>query len=268
MLNLLFCIILASAVINGFALGGSMVWSLLAALIALVLLGMRLLFSRKLPVAIVNSVSAAGVVVLLLLGLWSGMSHPAAGFFTHAEAIGEIQDTVQDGDGFKAAALLDQLEKDYGANDILQILRAQAAIKRQDYTAARDSLDRVANMQSEDYFKTNGQLLLLKNDYNGVEDNFIAAAKAYPLWTDAQKIAGIQAVNNKHYSKAEYFLLRANEQAAGDPLPLYYLGVIRFEQGNNTEAEKFFEEALALGLDDEQASYVAWYRQQMGGEVE
>lgn len=266
MLNMLFCVYLIAALLNGFLLGGSLWWSLLAAVISLAFLVSRMLFAKKVQSAVIRSASILGVVILLLIGLWSGMKTTGTGYISYNASMTKIDSLLERKEFYKAGEILDKLEKDYVSSDRLQLYKAQAAIGKKDIPLAEACLSRVANKQSDQYYRMLGWLYMLKNDYKKVQETYVNAAKAYPLWSEAQRIAGTQSVNNKDYSIGEYFLLRAFEQAPTDPIPLYYIGVIRYEQSNYPEADKYFSEALQLGINDEFAGYIAWYRQQMGGD--
>ena len=265
MLNILFCVFLIAALLNGLVLGGSLLWSILAAAIALAFIIFRLAFANKVQTVVICSVSILGMVLLMLISLWSGMKTTGSGYLSYDASMAEIASQLAKNEFYKAGEILDKLEKEYGSSDRIQLNKAQAAIGKKDFTMIEDCLSKIANKQSDQYFAMLGRLYLLKEDYEKVQDTYINAAKTYPLWSEAQKIAGTQSVNNKDYSKGKYFLLRAFEQVPTDPIPLYYLGVVCYEQGSYTEAEKYFSEALQLGLNDEFVSYITWYRQQIGG---
>jgi tetratricopeptide (TPR) repeat protein len=144
-------------------------------------------------------------------------------------------------------------------------MKAQAAMGKSDYPAAGQFLSMVTNKKAEFYYTQLAQLYHLQQDYKNVQATYIDAAKSYPMWSEAQLMAGAQSANNKDYALSEYFLLRAAEQLPDDPRPLYYLGVVSYESGDYQEAEAYFSDAVKLGIDGELAGYTAWYQQEMGG---
>ena len=265
MLNLLFCVFFIAALLNGFVFGGALFWSLLAALLAAAFVALRLLFAKKLKPPLLRLLSILGVAVLLCIGLWSGMQTDKSGLLAYEHAMGGISGQLGDSNYIKAGEALATLEKDYGAVDATQLQKARIATGKKEYDAAASYLSMVLNKQSKAYYAIFGELYLAQAKYAEAQGVYVEAARTWPLWSEAQRVAGTQAVCNKNYAIGEYFLLRAFEQMPYDPIPLYYLGVIRYEQGVFTQAESYFAEAQALGLDKELSSYVAWYRQQIGG---
>jgi tetratricopeptide (TPR) repeat protein len=265
MLTILFCFIFIAALLSGLIFGGSMIWSLLAAVISLAFLVFRLVFAKKIKPLFVRLLSCLGVAILLFVGLSGGLASAESGYLAYDVSMNEITALLNQGDAFKAVDRLAEQEKQYGTNDAIQLQKARAAINKKEYDNALSALSLVSNKQLDQYYIVLGQVYLLQKKYDLVQSTYIEAARYYPLWSKAQQIAGTQAVNNKNYVVGEYFLLRTFEQVPTDPIPLYYIGVIRFEQGNYTQAEAYFSEAEDLGLSNELASYVAWYRQKMGG---
>lgn len=265
MLNILFGVFLAAALLNLFALGGSFLWSLASALISFALLVIRILFVNRIRAKALQLASFLVLAFLMLIGFWSGMKTTESGYLSYNASAAQIENMLEKREFFKAGVILDKLEKEFGPNDRLLIQKAQIATEKKNYNNAEAFLSMVANKQSDSYFTVLGRLNAAKEEYDKLQSTYVSAAKAYPLWSEAQRIAGSQAVNNKDYSVGEYFLLRAFEQVPIDPIPLYYIGVIRYEQGNYTDAEKYFSEALKLGISNEFAGYISWYRQEMGG---
>jgi tetratricopeptide (TPR) repeat protein len=124
-------------------------------------------------------------------------------------------------------------------------------------------MDALSDRRQEPYYATVGQIRMLQKNYDQGQAVYVEGAQTWPLWSDMQLMAGVQASDNKQYQVAEYFLLRAAEQMPRNPVPLYHLGVTRFEQGYAEEADVYFNEALSLGLDEERTGYVAGTGQQM-----
>lgn len=266
MLNILLCVYFAAALLNALILGGSMFWSLTGAAISLALFICRLFIKKKIKPSIMSTASVLILGILLYIGLASGLKTSEASYLFYDAKTAAIETHIKQNQIPKAKALLGELEKDFGATDRLLLYRAEVAMVGGDYKEAEGYLNSIGNKKSRQFFSLLGKLQMLNKDYINVQRTFIEAAKAYPDWSEAQRIAGIQSVNNKDYSIGEYFLLRAFEQVPVDPIPLYYIGVIRYEQGKYTEADEYFTEALELGPSDEYAGYIAWYRQEMGGD--
>ena len=265
MLNILIGVLMIAALLNGFVFGGSVLWSLPIAAIALVLLGFRLIVAKKTSAVICNIVSVVALLVLMVAGMLSGMGAAEKGYLSYDASMAKINSLLGESEFFKAGEELDELEKDYGMNDRMLLLKARSAIGLKDFAKARSCIDSVSNKKSDQYYIVLGRFYDLQRKYKELQTTYIEAAKIHPLWSKAQLIAGTQSTVNKDYSIAEYFLLRAAEQDRVDPTPLYYLGVIRYERGSFKEAEEYFSESLKLGLKDEFAGYVSWYRQKMGG---
>lgn len=263
---LLFGLFLAASLLNIWIMHGAIVWSLLAAAIAFALLVLNLLPGKLLPRKIIRSLSVAGVVLLLLIGLWSGMKTSSAAYLGYDAAVAHVEEMLFDGKYAQADELLDQLIQDYGANDQLQLYKAKAAMGQADYAGVDNYLSLTANKSSDQFYLIRGQAYEQAGLYDQAQDTFVRAASQYPLWREMQLFAGIQAVNNQDYAVGEYFLRRAFEQDPTEAVPLYYLGVIRYDQGLYTEAEDYFTEALDIGIESKITSYISWYRQQMGDE--
>jgi uncharacterized protein HemY len=267
MLILIFTLLLAAALFSLLAMQGAIVWSALAAAIALVLLLANLLAGRRLPRRPVRMISAAGLAIILLIGLWSGLQPKAGGFLAYDAEIARVESLLAKGKVDQAQQVLDQLITVYGPNDRLRLFKAQASLDEADYAGADASLNEVAGKSADEYYALRGQAYALSGQNSEAERILIQAASQYPLWCEMQLYAGIQAVNNKAYATGEYFLLRAIEQDPELSVALYYLGVIRYEQGLYSEASGYFTEALTIGVDENIASYISWYDQQMGGET-
>lgn len=267
MINILLCLFIAAAVANPLFFGGQIVASALVALGALGLLGLRLFFAARVKASWLRPLSLVGVAVLIAVSFWSGLRPVANGWTAYQEGLEQVERQLDRGDGFKAAEALQVLREQYGDNDALRVLRARAAVNRKDYDEAENTLRTLSDRQQPAYYATLGYIYLQRQDDKQAQAIYVEGARAWPLWSDMQLLAGTQALQNKQYAIGEYFLLRAAEQMPRNPLPLYHLGVARFEQGNEGEADVYFNEALGLRLDDTHAGYVAWYRQQMGGDT-
>jgi tetratricopeptide (TPR) repeat protein len=254
---------LIAGMLNALVFGGSVIWSLAVSAAALAFLAFRIIFSKSIGRKAVQLISVLGILLLLMIGSISGMRTVGSGYLDFDASMAEVEDLLEKGEAYKAGAFLDELEKVYGANDTIQLYKAQAAMEKPDYEAAGSYLGNVANKLSDRYFLVLEKLYLLKEDYGTLQSVYIQAAKNDPLWLQAQLMAGAQSVINKDYAIGEYFLRRAAEQAPADPVPIYYLGVASYEKGDYEEAEGYFSEAMEHGASDELVSYMVWYYQQM-----
>ena len=266
MLNILLGVFFVAAVLNLTLFGGAVFWSLLAALLSLGLLGLRLLFASKVKPALIRPVTLLGVAVLVAVGFWCGLRPTEGGFVAFESEVTGIERYLAQGEAFKAGEAWTELQELYGNNDTVRLLEARIAIEKKDYDAAIRAMDSLSDRRQEPYYATVGQIRLLQKNYDQAQAVYVEGAKTWPLWSDMQLLAGVQASDNKQYQVAEYFLLRAAEQMPRNPIPLYHLGVTRYEQGYEEDADVYFNEALSLGLDEERVGYVAWYRQQMEGD--
>ncbi|NTV91279.1 MAG: hypothetical protein HGA22_13120 [Clostridiales bacterium] len=269
MISLITIVIIIAALLSSFLLGGSIIWGILAALLAAVLLVVQFLLPKK-PNLKPLPITAASILVLVLvfvISLTAGMKTGKDGYIAYDTSMVKADNLLQKQEYYKAIEVLDQLEKAYGGNDRIYIMKAQAAIGNSDFPVAGQYLSSISNKRAEYYYTQLGQFYYKQGDYKNVQNCYIEAARTYPLWTEAQLMAGAQSVNNKDYSLAEYYLLRAAEQMPYDPRPLYYLGVVSYESGDTQEAETYFSDAVRLGIDGELAGYTAWYQQELGGEV-
>jgi Uncharacterized enzyme of heme biosynthesis len=267
MLGLISIIFLLASLISCLLLDGSMFWSILTAVFCLGFLFFHKFHSKKLKLPIINIVSVLAIVFLFFLSLTTGMNAKTSGYISYDTAIVKADDMLQKKEFYKALDVLDKLEKDYGVNDRILLMKAQAALGNSDINGANQYLSRVSNKKDQDYFTLLSQSYYLQRDYKKVQETFIEAARTYPLWSEAQLMAGAQSASNKDYTVSQYYLLRASEQMTEDPRPLYYLGVVSFEQGDYQLAQDYFSDAVQLGPDDELAGYIAWYQKEMGGDV-
>lgn len=265
MLVLLSILFISASLMNGFLFNGSMFWSILTAVSALVFLAFRLFFAKKLKAPVINIVTILAMVVLFSLSFSGGMKAESLGYISYDTSILKADDLLQKKDFFKALEVLDKLEKDYGSNDKLLLMKTQASLGNSNIPAANQYLSLVSNKREQQYYTLLAQTYYLQKDYKKVQEIYVEAARNYPLWSEAQLLAGAQSADNKDYPLSKYYLLRAAEQMPDDSRPLYYLGVISFEQGNYKEAETYFSDAVRLGLDGELAGYTAWYQQEMRG---
>ena len=263
MILLLCSVFLLSSLLNALLFGGQVFWSIVVAALSSALIVVRYLVFKKGKPVFLSLITVTGLALLILLGLWSGMKAPEGGFLAYDTAVSDIAGMIGDEDFFKAEEALNEVEKTYTVVDGTRLRRAQVALGKKAYADAEGILSQVSNKQSREYYTILGKLYQEQEKYAQAQAVYSAAAHDWPHWTQVQRAAGAQAVCNKNYMVGEYFLLRAAEQAPSDPVSLYYIGVIRFEQGDFTRAEDYFAEALDLGLDKEFAGYVAWYRQQM-----
>ena len=264
MLILIFTMLLAAALFNLLAMQGTTIWSVLAGAIAAVLLLINLLAGRQLPRKPVRVISIAGLVILLMNGLWSGLQPQSGGFLAYDAKITRVESLLAKGQMDQSQEMLGQLITEYGPNDRLLLFKAQASLKSADYAGAEAILNEVADKSADEYYALRGQVYALSGQDLEAERLYCQVASQYPLWGEMQLFAGIQSVNNKSYAAGEYFLLRAFEQDPELAVALYYLGVIRYEQGLFSEASDYFSEALSIGVDQKVASYISWYLQQMG----
>ncbi len=267
MIHILLCLLTVAAVVNPLLFGGHVFSSVVVALGALALLSLRLFFATRIKAAWLRPLSIAGVVVLIAIGFWSGLRPVADGWTAYQDRLEQAERQLEQGDGFKAGETLHALREQYGDNDALRLLRARAAIQKNDYDEATSALHAFSDRKQPAYYTARGYLYLQRQDHERALELYVEGATVWPLWSEMQLLAGTQAIQNRQYAVGEYFLLRAAEQMPQNPLPLYHLGVSRFEQGNAAEADVYFNEALGLRLDDTHAGYVAWYRQQMGGDT-
>jgi len=266
MLNILLVVFFAASVLNLTLFGGAVFWSILAALLSLGLLGFRLLFAAKIKPALIRPISLIGVAALVAVGFWCGLRPAEGGFVGFESGVAEVERYLAQDEAFKAGEAWEELRELYGNNDTVRLLEARIAMEKKEYDTAVRAMDALSDRRQEPYYATVGQIRVLQKNYDQALAVYIEGAKTWPLWSDMQLIAGVQASDNKQYQVAEYFLLRAAEQMPRNPVPLYHLGVARFEQGYAEEADVYFNEALSLGLDEERTGYVAWYRQQMEGD--
>ncbi|HAL73762.1 MAG TPA: hypothetical protein DCM45_01560 [Clostridiales bacterium] len=266
MFILLFILLLAAAAANLLVMQGSAVWSITAAVIAAALLLFNLFAVRKVPRRLLRLISAIGLVIVLLIGLWSGLQPENDGFLAYDAKIAQVESWLGQDQPAKAQELLDQLITEYGPNDRLLLFKAQASLAAEDYINAENRLIDIADKSADEYYALSGQLYTLSGRNSDAQRVFVQAASQYPQWCEMQLYAGIQATNNKNYAIGEYFLLRAFEQDPALAVALYYLGVTRYEQGLDDEAADYFDEALSIGVDATIASYISWYQEQMGAD--
>jgi tetratricopeptide (TPR) repeat protein len=264
MLVLLFILLLAAALTNLLIMQGHIIWSVIAAAIALVMLIFNLFAGRKIPRRLLRLISAVGLTVILLIGLWSGLQPKTGGFIAYDAKIASVERLLANERAENAHNNLDQLIAEYGPNDRLLLFKVQASLAEADFASAKTRLYTVSDNTSAEYYALLGQIHALSGQSSDAQRILTLAASQYPQWCEMQLYAGIQAVNNKAYATGEYFLLRAFEQDPELAVALYYLGVTRYEQGLYDESSDFFAEALSIGVDAKIASYISWYEQQMG----
>lgn len=265
MLNILFGVFFTAAVANVAFFRGQVFWSVLTALLALGLLGFRLLFASRVKPSLLRPIALTGAVVLVAVGFWCGMRPVEGGYLAYGDEVARIERHLAQGESIQAGEALAGLRERYGATDAVLLMEARAAIGKKEYLKASDALNTLSDKRQEPYFATLGQIHMLQQQYDEALAVYVDGARTWPMWGEMQLQAGAQAVCVKNYPVAEYFLLRAAEQMPQNPVPLYYLGVARYEQGYPDEADVYFNEALELGLDRERAGYVAWYREQAEG---
>jgi tetratricopeptide (TPR) repeat protein len=265
MIYLLCSVFFVTSLLNAFLFGGQVFWSIVAAALSAAVMAVRYLLAAKMKPMLLTLISVTALALLILLGLWSGMKSADGGYLAYDAAVSKVAGMIGDGDFFKAEEALNAVEKTYAVADATRLRRAQVALGKKAFSDAEGILSQVSNKQSREYYTILGKLYQEQKKYVQAQGVYVAAARDWPLWTQVQRAAGAQAVCNKNYTVGEYYLLRASEQEPSDPVSLYFIGVIRFEQGDFNEAEAYFTEAMDLGLDKEFSGYVAWYRQEMKG---
>ena len=257
-----------------FLFTSSKLLSVLGILLSVVYL---LLYSKKSPIKIPDKplkiIKPLVLVAIFTVGAFTGITSSEGGINDYGDQLDHVMELMIDNDLVKARTALENIKETFGTSDNTILLETLIYLGESDFDTARNMINYYSDRYTVDYYTLLETIYLTAGaqDYaNDLRNMYIEAASRYPYWTHIQQMAGVSYLDRSEFKKSEYHLLRAYEQEPSNYQTAYYLGVSCYEQQRMSEALVYFEEALERQADEETASYIAWYIEDIssGGETD
>ncbi len=241
------------------------IWTgILMLLCAVLLLVLRLFFSKKIKKPILYGIYVIGIggfIVFAFLG--SGRVSPF-GVDHYAERLNELSMLLEEEKPEKALIEVQELRNDLGDSDALYLLEARAYIESGDPGRARTVLDQMTEKDSASYYLYKAASLDAEGNYEEEGKVLMEGAKKNPESMLLNYRAGCAAAAQREFVAADYYLYQAlTTNYDGNLYTPLMLALVRYERGNLQDAYTlmaYAEEKGALELPEYQnQEAVQWY---------
>ena len=266
MLYILYTLLFIAALVQMQVYGGSLGWALTVMVGCVILVLVKLLGRKFIPKKVMNIISVAGAVILLVFTVRVGMTAGEGGLVEYNEKFSLAVECLSNGEYSQASSYLEDIKEQYGESDGTHVLTAIYNLSFGDTVAAMNEYNMIQNKRDRISYA------LLERIYreDRTQDHtqqlyqlYLQAADDHTTWSYMQFWAGVTQYEQKKYNAANYYLLHAYNLNTKSPSILYYLGAVAYAQNDYEAAQEYFNDAVAAGADENICSYIAWYLEQM-----
>lgn len=274
---ILSCLMLLLALAGIFLFQGNVILGIGMAVFAVAILVVRLALRGKIPAKLMPVIYVVCILGYVLCGSFSrekAEGNTLSGYEKQVEDTRrEVTKLLEQGKTEKADAAIQELQETYGKTDEVQIMKAEAAVKKKEYGSARSEIEAMADKESADYYLRMAEAYGAEAEQT--EDNrslvekeaevLLQGAKKHPDHFILNYKAGCTQAQIGNFGNAEYFLLQALYTGSADePYTPFWLACVYDDMGDADMAYammRIAEERGAFQLEEcKEDPIIPWYQ--------
>ncbi len=207
----------------------------------------------------------AFMILSIIIVSFSGIRHFDGGLYNYMDKMKIAEKLIKAEKYADALSKYEEIEKEYGRTDDITLGYIASHVSKNDYDAAIRETEKFLDPKSQLAYESKLTILQLGDNASGnkagvgdkLGDMYIEAASEYPMWNDANLMAGSVQLDRDNLGSAEYFLRLAYEQKPESWMNAFQYGVAKYRMGDDLSALKLYKEAIDNGANGEAKQVIA-----------
>ena len=224
-----------------------------------------LLLRNVTDVGIGKIIRKAFMILSIIIVSFSGIRHFDGGLYNYMDKMKIAEKLIKAEKYADALSKYEEIEKEYGRTDDITLGYIASHVSKNDYDAAIRETEKFLDPKSQLAYESKLTILQLGDNASGnkagvgdkLGDMYIEAASEYPMWNDANLMAGSVQLDRDNLGSAEYFLRLAYEQEPESWMNAFQYGVAKYRMGDDLSALKLYKEAIDNGANGEAKKVIA-----------